>query len=108
MSMLERAAKALWRCEGERAERAGSIISGTGLSIEPYDECADSSWRPDARAALLAALDPEDPEVALVVVRAVYAAMGARDVRDTINRRVVNALREVVTNDPPDEGGAQE
>lgn len=50
-----------------------------------------------ARTALLAALDPEDPELALAIIRAVQGAMSATSTTDTVNRRVVKALRELVS-----------
>jgi hypothetical protein len=51
-ALVEAVAQTLYEQEKARATRANAIISGTGLCIEPYEECADSSWRPDARAAL--------------------------------------------------------
>lgn len=49
---VEALARVLWDRERIRSEHAGSIISSTGLAIEPFEDCADTTWRPDARAIL--------------------------------------------------------
>lgn len=66
-AMVERAALALYECEKARGENCASVIKaakghdGKGLLIEPYEENAETTWRPDARAALeAAALAPSD------------------------------------------------
>ena len=63
--MITRAAKALYDCESVRAGHSAKVIAGIArgprdVGIEPFEECAETTWLPDARHALLAALDPED------------------------------------------------
>lgn len=59
---VEKVARALWDRERIRSEVAGSIISGSGLAIEPFEQYADTTWRPDARAALEALAQLANPD----------------------------------------------
>lgn len=62
-SQVEAAARALYACEMARADNAQTVMeTAAGKQLpgarerESYEEHADTTWRPDARAALTAAL----------------------------------------------------
>jgi hypothetical protein len=61
-AMVEAAARALYACEMARGEHCTAVLSEamgktiTGANVEPFEEHAETTWRPDARAALEAAL----------------------------------------------------
>jgi len=99
--MITRAAKALYDCESVRAGHSAKVIAGIArgprdVGIEPFEECAETTWLPDARHALLAALDPEDESLVLHLAKHIrYATPGDEDFDISRARAAVDALKRL-------------
>lgn len=59
--IVEAIALALYQCEAKRSKAVTHVVQGINPAaidyMEPFEDCADTTWRPDARAALRAALE---------------------------------------------------
>lgn len=59
--IVEKGALVLYKQEAARSANATRLAQGINPAaadhMEPFEACADTTWRPDARAVLLAFLD---------------------------------------------------
>ena len=74
---LEAAAREMWQCEKERAERADAMIGVTGEYIEPFEDTADAVWLPDTRRIVTAYLRAVGEVEGVIFKRAETAITGA-------------------------------
>lgn len=113
-NMIERAARAICREHGVDPDhvnadpRSHAIPRQDGVMSIVSDHRGPiwTMWTDDARAALLAALDPEDGDLEIILARAIRHFASDPDVADDVARAraAIKALRAHAQGGPSDAG----